>query len=72
MKLSVSLSDEDVATLDDEISRSNLPGRSAAVAKAIALLRASALGDAYEQAWDESEPFGEEASWAAASEDGRA
>ncbi|AYF77043.1 ribbon-helix-helix protein, CopG family [Nocardia yunnanensis] len=53
MKLSVSLSADDVATLDQEVCRSGLPSRSAAVAKAIELLRARALEDAYEQAWDD-------------------
>ncbi|WP_330183412.1 ribbon-helix-helix protein, CopG family [Nocardia sp. NBC_01503] len=71
MKLSVSLSEDDVAALDDEVCRSGLPGRSAAIAKAIALLRSSALEDAYEQAWDEWESTGEEAVWAAASDDGQ-
>ncbi|MEV0762941.1 ribbon-helix-helix protein, CopG family [Nocardia sp. NPDC050435] len=70
MKLSVSLSEEDVAALDAEVCRSGLPGRSAAVHKAIELLRSRALEDAYEQAWDEWESSGEEAVWAAATDDG--
>lgn len=70
MKLSVSLSEEDVAALDDEVCRLGLPGRSAAVAKAIQLLRSRALEDAYEQAWDEWDSAGEEVVWADASDDG--
>ncbi|MEV4124595.1 antitoxin [Nocardia sp. NPDC049707] len=70
MKLSVSLSDEDVAVLDAEVCRSSLPGRSAAVHKAIALLRSRALEDAYEEAWDEWDATGEEAAWSATAGDG--
>ncbi|MEV2218797.1 ribbon-helix-helix protein, CopG family [Nocardia vinacea] len=70
MKLSVSLSDEDVAVLDAEVCRSGLPGRSAAVHKAIALLRSRALEDAYEEAWDEWDAAGEEVVWSASADDG--
>lgn len=69
MKVSVSLSEDDLATLDEEVCRSGLPGRSAAVHKAIELLRARALEDAYEQAWDEWEDAGEEALWSVATGD---
>ncbi|WP_282777865.1 MULTISPECIES: ribbon-helix-helix protein, CopG family [unclassified Nocardia] len=72
MKLSVSLTEEDLATLDAEVCRAGLPGRSAAVQKAIALLRARALEDAYEQAWDEWESSDEESVWSAAADDGLA
>ncbi|MEV6273946.1 ribbon-helix-helix protein, CopG family [Nocardia sp. NPDC051832] len=72
MKLSVSLSEEDVAALDAEVCRSGLPGRSAAVQKAIELLRSRALEDAYEQAWDEWESSGEDSVWAATADDGLA
>ena len=70
MKLSVSLSDEDVAVLDAEVGRSGLPGRSAAVHKAIALLRRDALEDAYDGAWSEWNAVGEEAVWSATAVDG--
>lgn len=69
MKLSVSLSDDDLATIDEEVRRSDLPSRSAAVHKAIELLRARALEDAYEQAWEEWEEAGEEAAWSVATGD---
>ncbi|MGI5221414.1 ribbon-helix-helix protein, CopG family [Nocardia sp. CA-290969] len=70
MKLSVSLSDDDVAALDDEVCRSGLPGRSAAVQKAIQLLRSRALEDAYEEAWDEWYASDSEAFWSPATADG--
>ncbi|WP_306360342.1 ribbon-helix-helix protein, CopG family [Nocardia sp. CC227C] len=72
MKLSVSLTEEDLATLDAEVCRAGLPGRSSAVRKAIALLRARALEDAYEQAWDEWEGSDEESVWSTAADDGLA
>lgn len=60
MKLSVSLPDEDVEYLDAYAGRQRLDSRSAALQRAVRLLRASELGAAYEEAWQD---------WAA-SEDG--
>lgn len=51
MKLSVSLPDEDVAYLDAYARDRGLESRSAAVHRAVRLLRASELSAAYEQAW---------------------
>ncbi len=62
MKVSVSLPDDDVAYLDAYVTAKGLESRSAAVHKAVRLLRASELGAAYEDAW---------ADWAS-SEDGDA
>ena len=53
MKLSVSVSDEDVEFLDAYAEDEGVPSRSAVVQKAIRLLRASKLGPAYEEAWAE-------------------
>ena len=53
MKLSVSLPDDDVEYLDTYAERQGLDSRSAALQKAVRLLRASELGAAYESAWDE-------------------
>ena len=53
MKLSVSLSAEDVAFLDHYAQGRRRPSRSAAVKDAVALLRASELGDDYAMAWDD-------------------
>jgi Arc/MetJ-type ribon-helix-helix transcriptional regulator len=51
MKLSISLPDEDVDFLDEYTADHGMPSRSAAVHKAVRLLRASGLGAAYEDAW---------------------
>jgi len=51
MKVSVSLPDDDVDYLDAYARDRGLASRSAAVHKAVRLLRASELGAAYEQAW---------------------
>ena len=51
MKLSVSLPDEDVEYLDAYAETQGLDSRSAALQKAVRLLRASELGAAYEDAW---------------------
>ena len=51
MKLSVSLPVEDVSYLDAYAQAQGLESRSAAVQKAVRLLRSSELGAAYEDAW---------------------
>ncbi len=51
MKVSVSLPDDDVAYLDAYAATQGLDSRSAALHKAVRLLRASELGAAYEEAW---------------------
>ncbi|MFV0258811.1 MAG: ribbon-helix-helix domain-containing protein [Acidimicrobiales bacterium] len=53
MKVSVSLPDEDVAYLDAYARDRGLQSRSAALHRAVRLLRASELGAAYEDAWAE-------------------
>jgi Arc/MetJ-type ribon-helix-helix transcriptional regulator len=53
MKLSVSLPDEDVAFLDAYAESQGIESRSAVLHKAVRFLRASELGTAYEDAWDE-------------------
>jgi Arc/MetJ-type ribon-helix-helix transcriptional regulator len=58
MKLSVSLSDEDVAFLDQYMADHAVASRSAALQQAIRLLRASELAGAYAAAfteWDEDD-----------------
>jgi Arc/MetJ-type ribon-helix-helix transcriptional regulator len=57
MKISISLQDEDVAFLDTYVEEKGLASRSAALHKAVRLLRASGLGSSYEAAWSE---WGEE------------
>jgi Arc/MetJ-type ribon-helix-helix transcriptional regulator len=51
VKVSVSLPEDDVEYLDAYARERGLGSRSAAVHKAVRLLRASELGEAYEQAW---------------------
>ena len=53
MKLSVSLSDEDVAVLDAYVKRAQLPSRSAGLQRAVQMLRYPDLENDYAQAWDE-------------------
>jgi len=53
MKVSVSLPDDDVEFLDAYAEAQGFASRSAALHKAVRLLRASELGPSYEKAWDE-------------------
>lgn len=58
MKVSVSLPEDDVEFLDAYAQSRGIESRSAAVHRAVALLRASDLHDAYEDAfgsWDNEE-----------------
>ena len=59
MKVSVSLPTDDVQFLDAYAREQGLDSRSAALHRAVRLLRAAELGTAYESAWEE---------WAAAGE----
>jgi Arc/MetJ-type ribon-helix-helix transcriptional regulator len=63
MKLSVSLPDEDVEFLDAYAGTHGIESRSAAVHKAVGLLRASELEAAYEAAFDEWTASGEAELW---------
>ena len=51
MKLSVSLSDEDVAALDAYVKRTGLPSRSAGLQRAVQMLRHPDLENDYAEAW---------------------
>jgi Arc/MetJ-type ribon-helix-helix transcriptional regulator len=72
MKVSVSLPDEDVEFLDAYAQTQGFTSRSAVVHKAVRLLRASELGAAYEDAWQEWTTSGDEELWQAATSDGLA
>ncbi len=72
MKLSVSLPEEDVATLDEYAHSSGLPSRSAALQHAIHLLRHIDLEQDYASAWDEWKSSGDQALWEATAGDGLA
>jgi Arc/MetJ-type ribon-helix-helix transcriptional regulator len=70
MKLSVSLSDEDVAVLDAYVERAGLPSRSAGLQRAIRMLRYPTLEDDYGNAWVEWSAAAEEDVWETATADG--
>lgn len=72
MKLSVSLPEDDVVTLDAYARAQGLKSRSAAVHQAIRLLRHPDLERDYAAAWDEWETSGELAAWDATAADGLA
>jgi Arc/MetJ-type ribon-helix-helix transcriptional regulator len=70
MKVSVSLPDDDVEYLDAYARDRGLESRSAAVHKAVRLLRASELGAAYEAAWAEWHASEDAELWNEAAADG--
>jgi antitoxin MazE9 len=70
MKLSVSLSEEDVRVLDAYIKQAGLPSRSAAVQRAIRMLRYPALENDYGNAWAEWSAAGEGDVWEQATDGG--
>jgi Arc/MetJ-type ribon-helix-helix transcriptional regulator len=70
VKLSVSLGDQDVEFLDEYASTHGVPSRSAVLARAVALLRANQLSDAYVDAWDEWAGSDESAAWESTVGDG--
>jgi antitoxin MazE9 len=72
MKLSVSLPEEDVAALDEYARATGLKSRSAAVQRAIRLLRQRDLEKDYAVAWDEWESSGDEHAWEVTAGDGLA
>lgn len=72
MKLSVSLPESDIETLDRYARAAGLKSRSAAIQRAIRLLEAPELEQNYAAAWEEWETSGEEAAWSGTSADGLA
>ncbi len=63
MKVSVSLPEEDVEFLDAYAASQGFTSRSAVLHKAVRLLRASGLGGAYENAWQDWATGGEADYW---------
>ncbi len=63
VKLSVSVSDDDVVILDEYARTAGLGSRSAAVQHAIRLLRQVDLEQDYAAAWQDWESSGERAAW---------
>jgi Arc/MetJ-type ribon-helix-helix transcriptional regulator len=70
MKVSVSLPGEDVRFLDEYAREQGLESRSAALQRAVRLLRAAGLARAYEAAWDEWTERGELDAWEPTTSDG--
>lgn len=70
MKLSVSLSDDDVEVLDAYVEKAGLPSRSAGLQRAIRMLRYPTLEDDYGNAWSEWAAAGEAEVWEATADDG--
>jgi len=70
MKVSVSLPEEDVEFLDAYAGSQGFTSRSAVLHKAVRLLRASGLGGAYEEAWQEWTTGGEAGLWDETVDDG--
>jgi Arc/MetJ-type ribon-helix-helix transcriptional regulator len=70
MKVSVSLPEEDIKFLDSYARAQGIESRSAAVHKAVGLLRATQLGDAYEDAWASWESSDDTHLWESAADDG--
>ncbi len=70
MKVSVSLPEDDVRFLDEYASDRGLESRSAAVQRAIRLLRTQELAGTYESAWRDWEASGDAEAWEVTSSDG--
>jgi Arc/MetJ-type ribon-helix-helix transcriptional regulator len=72
MKVSVSLPGEDVEFLDEYAREQGLESRSAALHRAVRLLRTAELGGAYEAAWREWAADGNADLWEPTTGDGLA
>ncbi|HEY5017492.1 MAG TPA: ribbon-helix-helix domain-containing protein [Streptosporangiaceae bacterium] len=70
MKVSVSLPEDDVEFLDAYARAQGMDSRSAALHKAVGLLRNAQLGRAYEDAWESWVSSGEAEAWKAVADDG--
>ena len=70
MKVSVSLPGEDVEFLDEYAKEQGLGSRSAALHRAVRLLRTAELGGMYEAAWQAWAAGGEGDLWESTSGDG--
>jgi len=63
MKVSVSLSDDDLAALDSYVQLTGLPSRSAGVQRAIRMLAHPTLEDDYAGAWQEWSDTDQDEPW---------
>jgi Arc/MetJ-type ribon-helix-helix transcriptional regulator len=70
MKVSVSLPEDDVEFLDSYAHAQGIRSRSAALHRAVGLLRAAELGAAYDEAWEGWTASGDADAWEHAIGDG--
>lgn len=70
MKLSVSLSDDELAVLDAYVKSAGLPSRSAGVQRAIRMLRFPTLEQDYADAWSEWSESADAQAWESVIGDG--
>ena len=70
MKISVSLSDEDIAVLDAYVEKTQLPSRSAGLQRAVRMLRYPDLENDYAQAWSEWKTDEDSVAWDSTTGDG--
>ncbi len=70
MKVSVSLPDDDIEFLDSYAQNQGVRSRSAVLHKAVGLLRAAQLADAYEEAWDSWASSADATAWETVAADG--
>lgn len=70
MRITVSLPGDDVRFLDEYAKRHGLDSRSAAIQRAVRLLRTAELGGTYEAAWGEWVARGEADVWEQTTGDG--
>jgi Arc/MetJ-type ribon-helix-helix transcriptional regulator len=70
VKVSVSLPGEDVQFLDEYAKEQGLESRSAALHKAVRLLRSAELGAAYESAWEQWAAVSDAELWESTISDG--
>ena len=70
MKVSVSLPGEDVQFLDDYAREQGLESRSAALHRAVRLLRTAELAGTYEAAWEEWAAEDDRSLWESTTGDG--
>ena len=70
MKVSVSLPEDDVEFLDSYAREQGIDSRSAALHKAVGLLRTAQLASAYEDAWESWTDSEDATAWEAVTADG--
>lgn len=70
MKVSVSLPGDDVQFLDEYAKEQGLESRSAALHRAVRLLRTAELGGTYEAAWNEWAAEEDKGLWESTTNDG--